>query len=231
MTALRPNGMHHIAVSTARMKDQIEFFTDVLGARLVGFYWMHGAPGCWHAFLELSASSTFALVYSPETKDIERQLGVTHAANPAQPSAPGTLQHFAFNVNNEEELLAMRDRIRSRGVVTMGPIDHGMCKSIYFAGLEGLNLEVSYSDEAIDPKVWIDQEVVDLAGITPEELARYKNPAPFEAGEGPVPQPGWDPDKPHMAYPPEMYEAMLAMSDEQLSAANDYPTPPANPAP
>lgn len=231
MAALRPNGMHHIAVTTAKMKEQIEYFTDVLGARLVGFYWMHGTEGAWHAFLELSASSTFALVYHPDVAKIETALDVTHARTPGHFCAPGTLQHFAFNVDNEEDLLAMRDRIRSRGIPTFGPIDHGMCKSIYFAGLEGLNLEVSTSATAIDPKVWIEQEVVELAGISPEELERYRNPPAFVAEHGPVPQPGHDPQKPHMAYSPEAYEAMLAMPDAQLSAMNDSSAPPAAPAP
>jgi catechol 2,3-dioxygenase-like lactoylglutathione lyase family enzyme len=228
---LRPNGMHHIAIATADIKSQIEYFTDVLGARLVGFYWMHGTEGAWHAFLELSASSTVAFVYAPGVKDIPAELDVTHARTPGHLCAPGTLQHFAFNVDNDEQLLAMRDRIRSRGIAAFGPIDHGMCKSIYFAGLEGLNLEVSTSREAIDPQVWIDQEVVELAGISPEELARYKNPAPFAAEGARVAQPQWDPAKPHMSYPPPVYEAMLGMTDEQLSAANDYADPPANPAP
>jgi catechol 2,3-dioxygenase-like lactoylglutathione lyase family enzyme len=31
----RPNGVHHLAVSTADIKPQIEFFTDVLGCELV----------------------------------------------------------------------------------------------------------------------------------------------------------------------------------------------------
>lgn len=228
---LRPNGMHHIALMTANIKDQIEYFSDVLGAKLVGFYWMHGTEGAWHAFLELSASSTVALVQTPLVKDIPATLDVTHARTPGHACAPGTLQHFAFNVDNEEQLLAMRDRIRSRGIPAFGPIDHGMCTSIYFAGLEGLNLEVSTSSEAIDAQVWIDQEVVDLAGISPEELARYKNPPDFQAKSGPVPQPDWNPEKPHMNYDAGIYEAMLSMPDDALTAANNFSDPPANPAP
>lgn len=228
---LRPNGMHHIALATARIKEQIEFFSDVLGARLVAFYWMHGTEGAWHAFLELSPSSTVALVYTPQIKDIPTTLGVTHAQTPGHPTAAGTMQHFAFNVDNEEQLLAMRDRIRSRGIPAFGPIEHGMCTSVYFAGLEGLVLEISTSRAPIDPKVWIDQEVVELAGISPEELKRYKNPAPFVATNGPVPQPAYDPSKPHMRYDEPVYQAMLGMSDEQLSAASNFSAPPANPAP
>ncbi|MEZ5998717.1 MAG: VOC family protein [Hyphomonas sp.] len=228
---LHPNGMHHIALMTANMKQQIEYFSDVLGAKLVGFYWMHGTEGAWHAFLELSPSSTVALVQTPKVKDIPATLGVTHAETPGHPTAAGTMQHFAFNVDNVDDLLKMRDRIRSRGIPAFGPIDHGMCTSIYFAGLEGLVLEVSTSAEAIDPQVWIDQEVVELAGISPEELARYKNPADFVATDGPVPQPGWNPEKPHMRYDAGIYKAMLEMTDEQLSAANNFAAPPENPAP
>ena len=51
--------------------------------------------------------------------------------------------YVAFDVADHYELLAMRDRIRSRGVNVMGPIHHGMCDSIYFAGPEGLTLEIA----------------------------------------------------------------------------------------
>ncbi|MEZ5228995.1 MAG: VOC family protein [Acidimicrobiales bacterium] len=45
MTNSRINGVHHLAVNTANIKEQIEFFTDVLGAELVGLFWMHGVEG------------------------------------------------------------------------------------------------------------------------------------------------------------------------------------------
>jgi catechol 2,3-dioxygenase-like lactoylglutathione lyase family enzyme len=218
--------MHHIAISTADMKGQIEYFTDVLGARLVGLYWMHGTEGKWHGFLELANGSSVAFVCGPDMKDIPAKLDVTHARTPGHSCAPGTMQHFAFNVDNDEELLAMRDRIRSRGIVVFGPIDHGMCKSIYFAGLEGLNLEVSTSKERIDQEIWIDPEVVAMVGISSEELKRYKAPAAFAAQTGSVPQPAYDPSKPHMHYPDEQYRAMISMPDDVLSAASNYSQPP-----
>ena len=34
-------GLHHLAITTANMKEQIEFFTDKLGMELVAWYWMH----------------------------------------------------------------------------------------------------------------------------------------------------------------------------------------------
>ena len=40
-------GLHHLAICTANMKEQIEFFTDKLGMELQALYWMHGVetPG------------------------------------------------------------------------------------------------------------------------------------------------------------------------------------------
>ena len=47
---------------------------------------------------------------------------------------------------------------------------------MYFAGPENLSLELSYSHEPIDNRAWIDPEVVALAGISEDELARYTHP-------------------------------------------------------
>ena len=129
-----PNGLHHLAIATRNAKAQIEFFTDVIGLELVALYWMHGVADTVHAFLRLSDTASLAFVQGPEMQSIEPQLGVSHAGFTTGPVAPGAVQHVALNVDTEDELLAMRDRIRSRGHFVMGPIDHGMCKSIYFAG-------------------------------------------------------------------------------------------------
>ena len=81
------------------------------------------------------------------------------------------MQHLALKVGGDAELLAMRDRLRSKGVPVMGPVEHGMCRSIYFAGPENLSLELSYSNAPINNEEWIDPEVVALIGASPEELA------------------------------------------------------------
>jgi catechol 2,3-dioxygenase-like lactoylglutathione lyase family enzyme len=222
----KPNALHHLAVSTADIKGQIAYFTDVLGMELVALYWMHGVKGAWHAFLKLNDTCSIALVHTPEMKSIEAVMGVSHAGNPGAPSAPGTMQHLALNVDSEADLLAMRDRIRSRGIVVLGPIEHGLCKSIYFAGPENLSLEIATSDRAIDPRAWIDPEVVALAGISPEELERFRSPARYEGEGGRVKQPAYDPATPHQAWPPEVYQQLIAMPDEMFTKLMSETTPP-----
>ena len=223
---IHPRGAHHLAISTGDIKSQIEFFSDVLGLELVALYWMHGVDGAWHGFLKLDDHSYLAFVQMDGIADIPSELGVTHAGSGGGKSAPGTMQHVAFDVASEDELLAMRDRIRSRGINVMGPIHHGMCDSIYFAGPEGLTLEIATSKDAIDGDHWIDPEVVQLAGISPEELARYRAPAVFDRPAEAVPQPPIDPAKPHMAYPPAVYEKLMMMPDDVFAERMSVTTPP-----
>jgi len=221
----QPNGIHHLAFMAADIKKHIAFFSQVMGCPLVALFDMHGVPGALHAFLRMNDHSYFSIVQMPDLDRIPIELGRTHAGSGALPSAPGTLQHLAFGVATDADLIAMRDRIRSHGVNVIGPIDHGMCRSIYFAGPDQMTLEVATSQTPVDPEVWIDPAVLAKAGISDAEAARFKAPPPY-AGPSPVPQPAYDPAKPHMAYPKDVYLRMLATPDADLTRAASYATPP-----
>lgn len=174
---------------------------------------MHGVEGTFHGFVELSPDSYVAFVQHPDNgKDIE--LGVTHAGSAGGPVTRGTMQHVALHVDKLEDVYEMRDRVRSRGIQVMGPIDHGFCQSMYFAGPEGLSLEIC-TGSSIDERAWIDPEVQRLCGISDEELEGLKDPVAFERPAEPVPQPATDPSKPAMMYPnPSTGEMIMSMSDE-----------------
>lgn len=218
-------GVHHLAFTTANMKEQIEFFTDKLGMELVALYWMHGVENTWHGFLRMNDESSVAFVCNPEIEKIPVTMGETHAGNPGANSARGTLQHLAFKVKDHAEILAMRDRLRSKGVPVLGPVDHGLCVSIYFAGLENLSLEFAYSEAPIDNRAWIDPEVQALAGISDEDLARYKQSSQYTDEAGAVAQPGVDSPGPHMAYPADVYPMVVGVPDAVVweSSQNEPP--------
>ncbi len=222
--AIHPTGVDHLAIATRDIKSQIAYFTDILGCPLRALYRMHGAEGVWHAFVELNPSSYVAFVFHPDNPD-KRELGVTHAADPTGTVASGAMQHVALHVDTFDDLLALRDRIRSRGVPAIGPIDHGFCQSLYFAGREGLLLELT-TGAPIDPRAWIDPEVVEVNGISAEELENYKSPEPFARQETPVPQPAYDPAKPHIPYPAEAYQQILATADDVVWKMASQPDPP-----
>lgn len=225
----RPNGIHHLALGTRNIKAQIEFFTQVLGGELKALYWMHGVANTFHAFVELNPSCHIAFQQHPDNPN-EIEIGRTHAGNAGGQVAAGTMQHLALKVDTLDELYAMRDRIRSHGVVVLGPINHGMCQSMYFAGPEGLALEVACGP-AIDADAWIDPEVQALAGITADELETYKSPTVFVRPEAPVSQPAYDATKPHLIYPGDRYRTVITLPDEAFwnSVSSEPPVQPGQP--
>ena len=223
---LHPNGINHLALSTADMKAQLTFFADVLGCPTRALYWMHGVADTFHGFVELAGDSYIAFVQAPGNPT-EPQWGVTHSGNAGDPVTAGTMQHLALNVDSIDDVLTMRDRIRSHGIQVLGPIDHGMIQSIYFAGPEGLSLEVCTGRD-IDERQWIDPAVQDLCGISADELERLTNPAGFERPDEPVAQPPYDDSKPNMHYPPAVREAIMGMPDAavwQKLSVTDPPVP------
>lgn len=225
MPTQQPNGIHHIAIMSADMKAQLTFFTQVLGLPLVGLFEMHGVPGGKHAFLKLGEDSFFSVVELDGVGEIPSTLGITHAGTGAGKCAPGVTQHIAFRVADEAGLIAMRNRIRSHGVPAIGPIGHGFCKSIYFAGPEGLTLEVSYAVSAVDPARWVDPAMLAECGISDDEAQAMLNPAPCTA-PGLVPQPAYDAARPQLAYPPEVLKSILAAPDAAITMQGSYDRPP-----
>ena len=56
---------------------------------------------------------------------------------------------------------------------------------MYFAGREGLNLEIC-TGGAIDERQWIDAEVQGLCGISDEEMAAMLHPEGYERPDSPT---------------------------------------------
>jgi catechol 2,3-dioxygenase-like lactoylglutathione lyase family enzyme len=221
---LHPNGVNHLALSTADMKGQLTFFADVLGCPTRALYWMHGVPNTFHGFVELADDSYIAFVQAPGNPT-EPIWGVTHSGNAGDPVTAGTMQHLALNVDSIDDVLTMRDRIRSHGIQVLGPLDHGMIQSIYFAGPEGLSLEVCTGRD-IDERQWIDPEVQGLCGISADELQRLTDPAGFERPDEPVTQPAYDESLPHMHYPAPVRDFLMGMPDADVWNNLSESTPP-----
>lgn len=222
-----PNGLHHIAISVGDIKGQIEFFTQVCGMEMVALYWMHGVDQTFHCFLKMNDTCSIALVHNEDIPKIEPVSGVSYPSGwTGDNTAPGTMQHLALNVDTDEELFAMRDRLRANGYWVYGPLDHGMFKSIYFKGLENLMLEFASSEgRDTDPEMWVDPEVVELIGISPEELKNYKAPPPFVSQGGAIQNPEVDLKDPPMVFA-NNDQKIYGMTDEEVTAQLSEPTPP-----
>ncbi len=225
---LHPNGINHLALATADMKAQLTFFAEVLGCPTRALYWMHGVADTFHGFVELADDSYLAFVQAPGNPT-EPQWGVTHSGNAGDPVTAGTMQHVAFNVDTMDDLLTMRDRIRHHGIQVLGPLDHGMIQSIYFAGPEHLSLEVCVGRD-IDERQWVDPEVQGLCGISDAELERLVDPPGFHRPDEPVRQPPYDSAAPNLRYSEQARAFIMGMSDADVWTNLSESTPPVSPS-
>jgi catechol-2,3-dioxygenase len=58
-------------------------------------------------------------------------------------STPDWVQHIAFEVENEQALMQAKSQVESHGLEVVGPIHHGIFKSIYFFDPNGHRLELA----------------------------------------------------------------------------------------
>ena len=188
-----PDGLHHLALNAEDIEGPLEFFTQACGMELVSFYWMHGVKDAYHIFMRLNDNASVALVRDPADDGIEQRPENTGNLGTRM---RGAMQHVSFNVPTMDDLYTMRDRIRSHGYQTFGPVDHGFCWSMYVPGApEKMMIEFSWNDKPIDSKKWIDPTTLEHAGISAEQIKRYQNPPEFVSQQGRVPQPQLDTSK------------------------------------
>lgn len=189
-----PNGVHHLAISVADIEAPLEFFTQACGMEMKAFYWMHGVKDAYHIFLHLNDYSSLALVRDPAQDGCK--LSDDQRDGVGMPLTTGNMQHVSFNLATRDDLLALRSRIRAHGYQTFGPIDHGFCESVYIPGVsEQMMVEFSWSATPLDADSWIEQSCVDHAGLSPEQIDRYRNPNGGPAAGPDAVQPDYDSSK------------------------------------
>jgi catechol 2,3-dioxygenase-like lactoylglutathione lyase family enzyme len=173
--AVTPSSVNHIAYCTGNMKDQLEFYTSVVGMKLEAIFWMHGVEGAFHAFLTLNPTCSLSFVYHPDVENLKPVMGVSHVANTISLLPGGAQQHVAFQMDSVDDVKAMIERVRSFGYMVSDIIDHDFCQSAYMLAPE--NMWIEFTTNVRDFKeVDIDPEVLKLCGIDDAELAKMMNP-------------------------------------------------------
>lgn len=132
-------GAHHIAYRCLDAEQTRWFYEDVMGLPLAAAMVFEEAPGTeepveyMHLFFELGDGKFIAFFDAPG-----------NAADDAFKRKHSFDVHVALEVASEEELIAMRDRIRAAGKTCFGPVEHGFVRSIYMYDPNGLQVEVTY---------------------------------------------------------------------------------------
>jgi len=148
-------GVNHLALVCSDMKQTVEFYTQVLGMRLIKTLNLPGNSG-QHFFFDMGGGNTLAFFWFPEAPDpvpgVSAPVAVPGFGE--WTSAVGSMNHIAFNVP-EERFLEYRARLKAKDVRVSPVIDHDdspdgvarelhpgvFVRSFYFQDPDGILLE------------------------------------------------------------------------------------------
>ena len=131
--------LHHVVYRCNDAKETAAFYTEILEMEYaVAVSEDHvettgELSPFFHLFLEMKDGSWLAFFELPNSPPMAMD-----------PNTPDWVQHLAFEVESEEELLRMKKKIVDAGVDVVGPKDHGFCTSIYFFDPNGHRMELAH---------------------------------------------------------------------------------------
>ena len=174
-------GVHHTAFPTWKPKETVEFYRDTLGLKVIHAITAKGwgrdnHPDFLHFFFDAGNGAAIAFFY---------YIGTEPMNEPAGPRGYlGMARHTSWRVESEEQLLAWKERLKSKGVAVSEEVQHEIIKSLYFRDPNGYPLEVSLTTrklgeaDAIDANLTLDAMIETFAGDgtnkTIEDMWRLK---------------------------------------------------------
>jgi len=130
--------LHHAAFRCRDARETVEFYTDVLGLKFSHAVGGDHVPSTGeydphiHVFFEMEDGSSIAFFEVPRGPGGMRDTTMAD-----------WIQHFAFEVADEDELEKARAKLEERGLDVLGPVHHGFIRSIYFHDPSGHRLELT----------------------------------------------------------------------------------------
>lgn len=130
--------IHHVAYRCKDAKETVEFYTSMMNMRFILAIAEDYVPSTkaydpyMHLFLDAGQGNILAFFELPAQQPMDRDR-----------NTPEWVQHIAFELGSEQELLDAKAELESKGVEVLGPTDHGIIRSIYFFDPNGHRLELT----------------------------------------------------------------------------------------
>jgi glyoxalase family protein len=125
-------GLHHITLVSSDAQRTLDFYTGVLGLRLVKKTVNFDDPGAYHLYFGNRTGRPGTAITFFEWKGLPK----------GRPGIGGT-HHLALQVADYDGLLAWKRRLIDLGLSVTGPYDRNYFKSIYFNDPDGMILEIA----------------------------------------------------------------------------------------
>ena len=130
--------IHHVAYRCKDAKETVEFYQRTLNMKFVLAIAENEVPSTkapdpyMHVFLDAGMGNVLAFFELPNSEEMGRDQ-----------NTPLWVQHIAFEVADMEALLASKNHLEEQGLEVLGPVNHGIFKSIYFFDPNGHRIELA----------------------------------------------------------------------------------------
>ena len=153
--------IHHVAYRCKDAKETVEFYTSVLNMGFVLAIAENEVPSTkapdpyMHIFLDAGMGNVLAFFELPNSEEMGRD-----------GNTPLWVQHIAFEVEDLAALESAQEEIAARGIEVLGPVHHGIFKSIYFFDPNGHRIELAAN-------IGTEEQMAELNRVAPAMLEEW----------------------------------------------------------
>jgi glyoxylase I family protein len=153
--------IHHVAYRCKDAKETVEFYQRVMGMDFKLAIAENEVPSTkapdpyMHVFMDAGMGNVLAFFELPNSPEMGRD-----------GNTPEWVQHIAFEVEDLDALNAAKDHIEAEGIEVLGPVNHGIFKSIYFFDPNGHRLELAANTGT-------DEQLAELKRVAPDMIEEW----------------------------------------------------------
>ena len=157
--------IHHVAYRCADAKQTVDWYKEHLNMELTVAIAENEVPSTkapdpyMHIFLDAGMGNVLAFFEIPNSPNMGRD-----------ENTPTWVQHIALEVEDIDALVSAKEELQGKGVDVLGPVNHGVFKSIYFFDPSGHRLELAANTGTTEQMA----ELKKVAPLMIEEWAETK---------------------------------------------------------